>query len=445
MEAGSPLILLLVPIVAAVVALLIRARRRATALVGLGWVVLLTILLALATPGIGLFADNSLTTFGREFVLTPFVRSLFLFIYPAMGVLFAYTWFHPSGRALVPAGLAVLSPMAAALMITPAALGVAFIVATAAVSIPVLFGGRFDAARAAWRYFLLAAAGMAPMLLALSAPAGSAGASSWHWPLIALLIWLGSFPFHIWVTGLGRHASTTALTLMLALVQIGIVVYLFTALDAVPAARASAQFQAAVRWSASLTALIAAFQMARATDQRGVLTGLLLLDLGLLPLAALSPSSDGLLIALPALIGRFLSLMLITTALAVVPVDGDSTRAARWNALLRPGILLYACLSLIGLPLTPGFSGRWAQVAVAGQGASPWPVVLILFAMAVSAIAMMRALPFLAATDQTPQQGGRVVPKTETIYLLFLIGAAILTGLLPGLLTDLAARMLGLV
>lgn len=45
-------------------------------------------------------------------------------------------WAWPMGRALVPVGLAVLSPLAAALMITPAGLGAVLLVAAAAVVVP---------------------------------------------------------------------------------------------------------------------------------------------------------------------------------------------------------------------------------------------------------------------------------------------------------------------
>lgn len=444
MDTGSPLILTLLPLVAAAIALPLRSRRRVTVIIGLVSLGLLASLLVLASPGAGLFADNSVIAFGRELVLTPFVRSLFLFLYPAMGLFFACTLFFPAGRALVPVGLAILSPLAVALMINPVALGAVFILAAAALTLPVLHGGHFEAAGASWRYVLLVALGMAPLLLTLSAPAGASGSSSWLWPLAALLIWFGGFPFHIWVSGLGRHAPMTALCLALGIGQMIVVVYLLGAVDAVPAARMSVQFQSAVRWSAALTALIAAFQMARAADRRGIIAGLLLLDTGLLVLAALSPGSDGLMIALPSLMGRFLGLMLVTTALAIPPADADSTRAARWNDLLRPGLLIYGCLSLIGMPLTPGFSGRWSQLVVAGQGASPWPVVAIGVALTVGLVALFRVIPILLTQDREGRQIDGPSTQVSTIFLMFLAGLSLLIGLLPGLLPGLAARMLGL-
>lgn len=444
MDTGSPLIITLLPLVAAAIALPLRSRRRAAAVVGLVSLGLLTLLLFLASPGVGLFADNSVMAFGRELALTPLTRALFLFIYPAMGLLFAYVWFFPAGRALVPVSLAILSPLAVALMISPAVLGTVFILAAAALTVPVLHGGHFEAAGASWRYLLLISLSLAPLLLSMSASVGASSSSSWLWPLAALLIWFGGFPFHIWVSGLGRHAPMTALCLVLGLGQVVAVVYLLGALDAVPAARASTQFQSAIRWSAALTALIAAFQMSRATERRGFIAGLLLLDAGLLVLAGLSPGSDGLMIALPSLMGRFFGLMLVAAALAIPPVDIESTRAARWNDLLRPGLLIYGCLSLIGMPLTPGFAGRWSQLTIAGQGVTPWPAVTIGMALIVGLLALLRAVPFLMATERESKQAGHPATQVSTAYLIFLTGLSLLIGLLPGLLSGLATRMLGL-
>ena len=61
------------PVVAAVIAMIVRGRRKASLTVGLVAVGLLTVLLALASPGQGLFSDNVMSILGREITLTPFV------------------------------------------------------------------------------------------------------------------------------------------------------------------------------------------------------------------------------------------------------------------------------------------------------------------------------------------------------------------------------------
>jgi formate hydrogenlyase subunit 3/multisubunit Na+/H+ antiporter MnhD subunit len=437
METGFPLVMLVGPALAAVVALIIRRRRRATIIVGLAALGLLTLLLWLAAPD-GLFADNTMTILGREVILTPLVRSLFLFIYPAMGLLFITTWFRPGGRALVPLGLAVLSPLAGALMVAPAGFGTVLLVAAAAVVIPTLHGGRYEAAAAAWRYFALTALAMAPLLLTIS-PSPNGSVVGWFIPLLAALLLLGGFPFHIWVDGLGRRASPAALALALGLAHVVAVVMVLNFLDAAPVARGSAEFQATVRWSAALTALIAAFQMGRAVDWRGRVAGALTLDMGLLLAATLAPGAGGLIIALPALMSRFLSVLLITFGWGWSPdggLENTASSARRWMAKLPAALVTYGCLSLIGLPLTPGFAGRWAQLAIDGGG---WPGTLIMLSLALSSLFVFRAalcLKVEGGLSPTVSRGGM-------IFACLLLGLAALLGLFPDALVNYASRMLG--
>ena len=443
METGFPLVMLVGPVVMAIVALAVRSRRRVAVIIGVATVLSLAFLLSLAAPGTGLFADNTVGFLGREAVMSPFVRSLFLFMYPAMGLIFLMAWARPVGRALVPAGLAVLSPLAAALMISPAGLGAVLLVTAAAVVVPTLHGGKFDAVVPAWRYFLLATVALAPVLLVASGSMITTFPAGWSAPLLATLILLGGFPFHIWAGALGRHISPVVAALVLGLLQLVVVSFLLSLLDSVPGARAAVEFQLAIRWSAVLTTLIGAFAMARAADWRGVVAGAILLDMGLLLPAVLVPGTDGLMIAIPALIARYLALLLVGLGLTGRSLAGQSTRLGRLLRLVRPALLLYGLLSLIGLPLTPGFAGRWVQLAVVGQGGM-WPTLLLVFALAAATVAIVRmARHRLAATAES----ATIVESFSAFefgLMLFLVMISALIGLFPGLLIGLAARMLGL-
>lgn len=444
METGFPLVMLVGPVVMAAVALALRAFRRVTVIIGLATVILLTLLLALAEPATGLFADNTVSLLGREAVLTPFVRSLFLFIYPAMGLLFLLAWARPMGRALVPVGLAALSPLAGALMISPPGLGAVLLLAAAAVVVPALHDGKFSAAASTWRYFLMVAVALAPILLATSGSMLATFSVGWLAPLAATLILLGGFPFHIWAAALGRHITPAVAALVLGIGHLVVVTFLLSMLDSVPGARSTVEFQSAVRWSAVLTALIGAFEMTRAVSWRGVVAGALLLDMGFLLLVALAPGADGLSVAIPALIARYVSLLLIAVGLSGAPMSGQSTRGGRLFALLRPALLVYGFLSLVGLPLTPGFAGRWPQLAVAGQGGGIWPALLLVVAMAAGAGALVRMARRQTSALAEPAGSAPEVTGFEYGLTLFLLASAGLLGLFPGILSALASLMLGL-
>ena len=88
METGFPFVILIGPVIMAIAAVFTRRWRRVTLVIGLGSVTLLALLLALAAPGTGLFADNIAAILGREIVMTAFVRSLLLLVYASLGVLF---------------------------------------------------------------------------------------------------------------------------------------------------------------------------------------------------------------------------------------------------------------------------------------------------------------------------------------------------------------------
>lgn len=440
METGFPIVMLTLPAVAAAIAVVLSSRRRSTAIVGLLASLLMTLLLWLAEPGTGLFADNSVIFFGRDIVLTPVVRAVFLFIYPAFGVLALMSWFRPLGRMVIPSGLAVLVPMAAALMVTPVAFGAVWLMIVAATLLPALYGGRYKAVPAAWRAFVLISLSILPLLMTASPPV-SGWPRPWLGPLLMALIIFGSFPFHIWVNGLSRRTTPAALALALGLAQIVPVVFVLLLLDTVSAAKDATAFQAMVRWSAALTALFAAFQMGRSSEWTALVGGALLLDAGFLLTATIPTGVDGLMIAIPALINRYFSLLLISYATGRRARPAEPSFFGRFKWRLSSLLPAYALLSLIGLPLTPGFAGRWAQIMVVGQGAGFWPPFLLVASLMVAAGMGLRAI---SCSREGLGESARTLSDGEAIFNAALMCGFVVVGLFPHLLTNYVARMLGI-
>ena len=427
MEARLPLLLLLLPLVATPPALLLGRRPRAAAVAGL--VAVAALLGVVAAAGF-LVGESAAAVLGTTLTLTARARGLLALLYALVGLIFALHWWRPAGRAFVAVALAALSPLAAALLIAPAGVGPALLAAGLGLVAAALYGGRYEAAGAAWRAFALAVLGLLPLIwVAWAGAAGQATGEALRLGLLlATLLLLGGFPFHIALRGLARWSPPAALALALGPAQVAVAALLLGLLDLTPAMRAAPEFQAALRGSAVLATLLAAFLLARERAWPGALGAALTLDAGWLSLAALSPGAGGLAIALAALVGRTLSLSLLALGLAW-PAGGATGR-------LRAALLLYGGLSLLGLPLTPGFAARWAQLSLLGAGA--WAAVAVA-ALAVAGWRLWQARPAAAPAADKAAAAGR----GEQIAAVILLAVAGLLGLFPGLLLALATRLAG--
>jgi len=427
METRLPLLVTLLPLLAALLAHLLGRRRRAATAVGLVAVALLLALVALAGA---LSSDATAVVFGPTLTLAARARGLLALLYVLTGGLLLLDWFRPVGRGFVPLALAALAPLAAALMAAPAGVALVLLAVGLGVLAAALYGGRYEAAAAAWRAFLMGVLGLMPLIWV--AWAGAAGQATGEMVrlglLLATLLLLGGFPFHIWLRGLARWASPGALALALGPGQIVVVALLAGLLDVVPAVRAAPEFQTALRGCAVFAALLAILLLARERTWRGALGGALVLDAGWLTLTALTPGAAGLTIALAALAGRTLSLLLIAL--------GRRWPAGGRMARLGPLLSAYGFMSLLGLPLTPGFAGRWAQASLLGGGA--W-AALGIAALAAAAWALWRAI----RVGLSPAEGETAPPGRAEVAAVALLALAGLLGLFPGLLPAMMARLAG--
>ena len=92
------------------------------------------------------------------------------------------------------------------------------------------------------------------------------------------------------------------------------------------------------------------------------------------------------------------------------------------------GLFVLGCLSLAGLPLTPGFAGTWPAVILIGEQ-SPWLAIILVLAIAAGAFGLLRRLiPLLARPDQESDLGA-IIPESrseKSIAVIILALGAIL-------------------
>jgi NADH-quinone oxidoreductase subunit N len=136
-------------------------------------------------------------------------------------------------------------------------------------------------------------------------------------------------------------------------------------------------------------------------------------------------------------------------AFAVVTVvrdgGGEATSISRWAGLGKEspvvaGVFAFFLLSMAGIPLTSGFSGKWAVFTSAVSGGA-WPLVVVAVVLsAVAAFFYARVIVVMFFSD--PVGEGPVVMNPSiltTIVIAVGLAVTVVLGVFPGPVLDLAA------
>ena len=454
---SGPLLLIVGPLLpAAVIFVGLRRWPRAAAVCGFLSALLLRFLIAAvdlqpAAGAEGAFLGGDEFIFlGRSLLLTGGLRQLLLTVYSAGAILFLLSAIWSQGPDFVPAGLATLSPLAFALMVNPLSFGAVALLLAAALLAALVQAQRPGSTLPALRYLLLAALSVPVFLVAgwmLDSQQLVFGGAIWRLLLLGATLLLAGFPFHIWVRPLLNESHPLTAVFVLAPVQIVILTFVWRWLQENPNLLASTQLGAFLGWSGAVTALVAALLAFSTRDPRRLLGCLVLADMAA-TLICLSQGVAGIEQAWGLLLLRFLSLTLAAVGLqwaAGAPEagsDADHERLAR-NPLAA-ALFGYGALSLVGLPLTPGFAGRWAAVGVAGA-ASIWWALLLLLALAGGVAGVLRTLAPVVDRLKDEPQPLALMPWAGRRLSGALLAGAVLFGLIlslyPWPLLNLVSRL----
>jgi NADH-quinone oxidoreductase subunit N len=131
--------------------------------------------------------------------------------------------------------------------------------------------------------------------------------------------------------------------------------------------------------------------------------------------------------------------------------DGEATQLAQWAGLARrspltAGVMTFLLLALAGIPLTSGFTGKFAVFRAATE-VGAWPLVVVaLVTSAVAGFFYLRLVVLMCFSD--PAEDGPTVGVPglpTTIVLAVTVTATLVLGVVPGSVLDLADRAAGLV
>ncbi len=136
-------------------------------------------------------------------------------------------------------------------------------------------------------------------------------------------------------------------------------------------------------------------------------------------------------------------------AFAVVTVvrdaGGEATHLSRWAGLGKEspviaGVMAFFLLGMAGIPLTSGFTGKWAVFTSAVAGGA-WPLVVVAVVLsAVAAFFYVRVIVLMYFSEPVGEGPTVAMPSVlTTIVIAVGFAATVALGIVPGPVLDLAA------
>lgn len=420
------------PLLLAALTVLLRRWPGAAAAVGAGGATLLALAVSTVAPGEG-EAALQWEPLGRTLILDAATGRILVLLYAGAAALLLLAALWPQGRDFAPSLAATLAPLALTIMIRPFVYGAAALVVAAAFQVALIQSGQPGSTRSATRYLLVMALAL-PFFLVAGWMVDSGQLiflrTLWRLILLGIVLLLAGAPFHFWVRPLFAEASPLSVVFVLGLAQLALVTFAATVLGASPTL-AQTGLSLWLRVAGVATMAVAGIMALAATRPHQTVAYAALLDMGAV-LAALGAGPAGLPAALLMVVGRTLALVLAMVGLAYVEPRPRAAASSRvmYDGALWPLILLgYGAFSLVGLPLTPGFAGRWAEIALLGQQ-SPWLAAFALLAVAAAAVGVWRSLPIGSLPSlRDRREGWRFAPVQAAVALLLLL--AVLLTLFP--------------
>ncbi|MFL6111913.1 MAG: NADH-quinone oxidoreductase subunit NuoN [Catenulispora sp.] len=280
---------------------------------------------------------------------------------------------------------------------------------------------------------------------------------------VGLLFKVGAVPFHAWTPDVYQGAPTPITGFMAASTKVAAFgALLRVAYVALPGMRWDWR---PVLWGvAILTMLVGAILAITQRDIKRMLAYSAILNAGYILLGVISTTTKGVSSTLFylaaygfATIGAFAVVTLVREAVpgreaasgsAAEPdaVGGEATDLSAWAGLGRRSPLLAACftvflLAFAGIPLTSGFTGKFALFTAAIDGGA-WPLVIVgVVASAAAAFFYVRVIVLMYFSEPLADGPVVVVPSPmTTIALTVTVVATIALGVLPQVALDLADK-----
>lgn len=463
----GPIILLALPVLAAVVTYLLRR-----------WAFLAALLAALVTGGLAILClrlpldraafvlgqevafGRPVVVLGRSLALEPTGQAVLAFVLALAPVFYLFAWRVSQGRSFFSFSLFILGLYALAVLLQTFELSLLISGVAAALAVFVIQGGQLTSVRGAQRYLAVTLLAV-PLLLAaawLLSHADSLGTTRPTLLPAALGfgLLLAAFPFGTWMPALAADAPPIVTAFIFTSGQAMALFLALTFLREHPTILTGSAAADAIRLAGLVMAATGGGMAAVQRDLSRLFGYAALSDLGVLLLAFGAGGRQGLTMTLLYTVNRSVAITLMACALAILRHRAATDRfyelagVARRLPIAALGLLVGG-LALAGFPFTAGFPGHWAVyralwswlqplAASAGDAGSGQTWVWLLTSLAFLASSAGIAVGLLRGLSAMLGGGGRDdvarQPLLASLMVVALIACVIFLGVYPQLFLE---------
>ncbi|SCG80101.1 NADH dehydrogenase subunit N [Micromonospora echinaurantiaca] len=261
---------------------------------------------------------------------------------------------------------------------------------------------------------------------------------------IGLLFKAAAAPFHVWTPDVYQGAPTPITGFMAACTKVaafGALLRVFhVAFDG-----ARWDFTPVLGAVAVLTMLVGAVLAVTQTDIKRLLAYSSIANAGYLLVGVLAPNREGLSGTMFYLVAYGFSVLAAFAVVTLVrDADGEATHLSRWAGLGKrspfyAGVFTFILLAFAGIPLTSGFTSKFAVFAPALDGGQAWLVIAGVLTSMVLAFPYLRVVVMMWLSEPGESTPTVTVPGGLTSAALMIgVVATLVLGVAPAPLLDLA-------
>jgi NADH-quinone oxidoreductase subunit N len=263
--------------------------------------------------------------------------------------------------------------------------------------------------------------------------------------LIAIgLLFKGALaPFHVWTPDVYQGAPTPVTALMAACTKVAafgaLLRILYVAFEGV-----RWDFQPVLGAVAVLTMLVGAILAVTQTDMKRLLAYSSIANAGYLLVGVLALNKSGLSSTMFYLVAYGFSVIAAFGVVTLVrDAEGEATHLSRWAGLgrrspLLAGVFSFILLAFAGIPLTSGFTSKFAVFGAAIEGGQTWLVIVGVITSMLIAFPYLRVVVLMWLSEPGESTPTVSIPGALTSAALAIgVLATLALGVIPAPLIDL--------